>query len=126
MSAPAIWAAGTRQLLTSRPSIITEHAPHSPSPQPSFVPVSCNCSRSTSSKRSIGNTSTLLGSELTVNRISSLSDNGFSLVSCQLSVVSCQLSVVSCQLSVVSCQLSVVSCQLSVVSCQLNTPAATR
>ena len=36
-------ATGTRQLFTSSPSISTAHAPHSPSPQPSFVPVRLNC-----------------------------------------------------------------------------------
>ena len=38
--APCAWAAGTRQRMTGSPSISTVHAPHSPSPQPSFVPVS--------------------------------------------------------------------------------------
>ena len=47
-------AAGTRHELTGTPSISTVHAPHSPSPQPSFVPVSAQSSRSTSSSRFIG------------------------------------------------------------------------
>ena len=37
-----------------RPSTTTVHAPHSPSPQPSFVPVRPQSSRSTSSRRVIG------------------------------------------------------------------------
>ena len=52
--APSTCNTGVRQLLTSSPSTSTAHAPHSPSPQPSFVPVSCNSTRSTSSSRAIG------------------------------------------------------------------------
>src|SRR5260221_417993 len=51
---PSACSAGIRQLLTSAPSISIEHAPHSPSPQPSFVPVKPACSRKTSSNRAIG------------------------------------------------------------------------
>src|SRR5678815_3304495 len=52
--APAACATGTRQLLTISPLRTTEQAPHSPSPQPSFVPVRCSCSRRTSNRRSSG------------------------------------------------------------------------
>src|ERR1041385_1726241 len=62
---PWTWATGTRQLLTSRPSIRTLHAPHSPSPQPSLVPVRFNCARNTSSRRSMGKASTVRGWPLT-------------------------------------------------------------
>src|SRR5260370_28759361 len=54
MSTPSVWMRGTRQLFTSAPSISTEQAPHSPSPQPSFVPVRRSSSRSTSSSRAMG------------------------------------------------------------------------
>src|SRR4029077_10291561 len=54
IDAPSACSTGTRQLFTSAPSISTEQAPHSPSPQPSFVPVRRNCSRSTSSSRAMG------------------------------------------------------------------------
>jgi hypothetical protein len=54
ISAPSACKTGTRQLFTSAPSISIEHAPHSPSPQPSFVPVNFNSSRNTSSNRAIG------------------------------------------------------------------------
>src|ERR1041384_3885536 len=67
ISDPFTWATGTRQLFTIRPSTITVHAPHSPSPHPSFVPVSSNCSRNTSSNRTIGNTSSFLCSPLTLS-----------------------------------------------------------
>jgi hypothetical protein len=50
-SAPSTWATGIRHEQTGSPSTSTVHAPHSPSPQPSFVPVSPRSSRSTSSKR---------------------------------------------------------------------------
>src|SRR5207244_1762136 len=63
---PAAWIAGTRQLLTRTPSRKTEHAPHSPSPQPSFVPVSSRSSLKTSRSRRIGWTSTDRSSPLTV------------------------------------------------------------
>ena len=45
---------GTRQALTAWPSSRTVHAPHSPSPHPSLVPVRPQSSRSTSSSRFIG------------------------------------------------------------------------
>ena len=51
---PAAWATGTRHELTACPSTSTVHAPHSPSPQPSFVPVSPQSSRRTSSRRFSG------------------------------------------------------------------------
>src|SRR5580704_1904593 len=52
--APSACNAGTRQLFTSCPSISIAQAPHSPSPQPSFVPVNFNSSRNTSSSRASG------------------------------------------------------------------------
>src|SRR5450631_2092659 len=54
MVAPSACAAGTRQLLTRAPFISIAQVPHSPSPQPSFVPVSPGCSRRTSSNLAIG------------------------------------------------------------------------
>ena len=48
---PSTWQIGTRQASTTWPSRSTEQAPHSPSPQPSFVPVSPRSSRRTSSSR---------------------------------------------------------------------------
>src|SRR5215217_8134806 len=72
ISDPFTWATGTRQLFTICPSTITVHAPHSPSPHPSFVPVSCNCSRNTSSSLAMGNTSRLRDSPLTLKLISIL------------------------------------------------------
>src|ERR1043165_3985547 len=60
---------GTRQLFTIWPSIITVHAPHSPSPQPSFVPVKLNCSRRTSSRRSSGKACSVRASLFTLQLI---------------------------------------------------------
>src|ERR1035438_2681823 len=54
MSAPSACNTGTRQLFTNSPFMRTEQEPHSPSPQPSLVPVRCRSSRSTSSRRFIG------------------------------------------------------------------------
>src|ERR1700675_4089614 len=65
MLAPCACIAGTRQLLTSAPSISIEHAPHSPSPHPSFVPLRCNCSRKVSSKRAMGYVSSVVARPLT-------------------------------------------------------------
>src|ERR1700676_4131354 len=56
---PSAWSTGTMQLFTSSPSKRTEHEPHSPSPQPSLVPVRRKSSRSTSSRRFIGGTHTV-------------------------------------------------------------------
>src|SRR5579862_7155029 len=67
---PCAWSTGTRQLFTSVPSIITEHAPHSPSPQPSFVPVNPSSCRSTSSNLSIGYARTVFKSPFTVKVMS--------------------------------------------------------
>ena len=39
IAAPSACSTGVRQLFTSSPFTSTEHAPHSPSPQPSLVPV---------------------------------------------------------------------------------------
>ena len=60
--------AGTKQLLTSSPLTKTEHAPHSPSPHPSLVPVSLTSSRRMSSKRAIGWHSTVLVSPFHFHR----------------------------------------------------------
>src|SRR5688572_13254867 len=70
ISLPSTWATGTRQLLTIRPSTITVQAPHSPSPHPSFVPVSRNSSRNTSSNLAIGKTSSRCDWPLTLNATS--------------------------------------------------------
>ena len=43
--APCARGAGTRQAITALPSKNTVHAPHSPSAQPSFVPISAPSSR---------------------------------------------------------------------------------
>ena len=58
--------AGTRQEFTGTPSMSTVHAPHSPSPQPSLVPVTPQSSRSTSSRRFMGGTRTRRRFPLTV------------------------------------------------------------
>ena len=65
---PSTWQIGTRQASTTWPSRSTEQAPHSPSPQPSFVPVSPRSSRRTSSSRRMPGTSTSAGAPLTRNR----------------------------------------------------------
>ena len=65
---PSTWQIGTRQESTTAPSSMTLHAPHSPSPQPSFVPVSARSSRRTSSSRRIPGTSTSTEAPLTLNR----------------------------------------------------------
>ena len=46
ISEPSTWQTGTRQLSTTMPSRMTVQAPHSPSPQPSLVPVRPRSSRS--------------------------------------------------------------------------------
>src|SRR6476659_433950 len=65
MLVPSAWITGIRQLLTKIPSSSTAHAPHSPSPQPSLVPVSFNSSRKTSSNLCMGHTSTTWSTPLT-------------------------------------------------------------
>ena len=55
---PATWQIGTRHESTGAPSTRTVQAPHSPSPQPSFVPVRLRSSRRTSSSRRMPGTST--------------------------------------------------------------------
>src|SRR6266511_2772074 len=55
--ASCIWQTGARHEFTTSPSTITEQAPHSPSPQPSFVPVKRRSSRNTSRSRFIGGAS---------------------------------------------------------------------
>src|SRR5215470_17436481 len=69
--APLTCAIGTRQLFTSSPFISTEQEPHSPSPQPSFAPVSPNSIRRTSKSLSIGSARTLIVSSLRRKEISS-------------------------------------------------------
>src|SRR6266404_3221141 len=54
MFEPAACSAGIKQLFTSTSSIKMEHEPHSPSPQPSFVPIRFKSSRSTSKSLAIG------------------------------------------------------------------------
>src|SRR5262245_40044743 len=65
---PATWQTGTRQLFTGRPSRRTVHAPHSPSPQPSFVPVRPKSSRRTSMSRLKGGPPKRCGRPFTVSR----------------------------------------------------------
>src|SRR6266699_5348931 len=48
-----------RQLFTNSPFIKTEQEPHSPSPQPSFVPVNPSSCRRTSNSLSMGKTRTV-------------------------------------------------------------------
>ena len=67
MLLPAAWMAGTRQEVTSRPSMMTEQAPHSPSPQPSLVPVRRRSFRMMSISRVIGSTSAERSSPFTVS-----------------------------------------------------------
>ena len=55
---PSHCPAATRHELTTSPSSITVHAPHSPSPQPSLVPVRRRSSRKRSSRRFHGEAST--------------------------------------------------------------------
>src|SRR2546422_4838457 len=57
-----------RQLFASSPSMMTEHAPHSPSPHPSLIPVRWRSSRNASRSRAIGYVSTSRFSPLTLNR----------------------------------------------------------
>src|SRR5947208_11088393 len=64
---PFACAIGMRQLFTSISSKITEHEPHSPSPQPSLAPVNPRSFRSTSNNLSMGWASTFLASPFTVN-----------------------------------------------------------
>ena len=64
--APSACSTGTRQLFTSSPFMRTEQEPHSPSPQPSLVPVRCRSSRSTSSRRFMGGACTVRCSPFTV------------------------------------------------------------
>ena len=64
---PSACAAGTMQESTATPSISTVHAPHSPSPQPSLVPVRPQSSRNTSRSRFIGCAVTLRERPLTVS-----------------------------------------------------------
>src|ERR1700674_481831 len=61
-----------RQLFTNSPFIKTEQEPHSPSPQPSFVPVNPSSPRRTSNSLSIGKTRTVSGLPFTVKESSHL------------------------------------------------------
>ena len=58
---------GTKHESTGAPSTSTVHAPHSPSPQPSFVPVNPRSSRRTSRSRRMPGASTSTGSPFTMN-----------------------------------------------------------
>ncbi len=69
---PAACRAGMRQLFTNSPFIKTEQEPHSPSPQPSFVPVNPSSPRRTSSSLSMGKTRTVSGFPFTVRESSHL------------------------------------------------------
>src|SRR5258706_16073800 len=72
MCSPSACSAGTRHEFASSPPISTEHAPHSPSPHPSFTPVSRNCSRRTSKSRAIGRTFNVRPTPFTLHRISAM------------------------------------------------------
>src|ERR1700675_4222796 len=61
-----------RQLFTNSPFIKTEQEPHSPSPQPSFVPVNPSSPRRTSNSLSMGKTRTVSGFPFTVRESSHL------------------------------------------------------
>src|SRR5690606_18815168 len=67
--APSTSAANTRHELTLRPSRITVHAPHSPSTQHFFAPVSSSSSRSSSRRYFPGGASTTRSSPLTLTLI---------------------------------------------------------
>src|SRR2546426_8397049 len=53
---PATCDTGVEHERTGLPSTWTVHAPHSPAPQPNFVPVSCSVSRRTQSRGVSGET----------------------------------------------------------------------
>src|SRR5437879_10779504 len=53
---PATCDTGIEHERTGLPSTWTVHAPHSPAPQPNFVPVSCSVSRRTQSRGVSGET----------------------------------------------------------------------
>src|SRR4030088_1350104 len=61
-----------RQLFTNSPFIKTEQEPHSPSPQPSFVPVNPRPPRRTSTSLAMGWTRTVSGLPFTVRESSHL------------------------------------------------------
>ena len=63
------WRAGIRQELASSPLKRMAQAPHSPSPQPSFVPVRWRSSRRTSRRRFMGGTVRVVGVSLMMNLI---------------------------------------------------------
>ena len=69
---PSASFTGKRQELTAFPSIATVQLPHSPSPQPSFVPFSWNTSRNRWRRVQWGSTSTDTSSPLSTNDNSSL------------------------------------------------------
>src|SRR5947207_13010988 len=62
---PATCDTGVEQERTGLPSTWTVHAPHSPAPQPNFVPVSCSVSRTTQSSGVSGGTETVFSLPLT-------------------------------------------------------------
>src|SRR5438132_2048512 len=69
---PATSSIAVRHEKILRPFISTEHAPHRPSPQPYFAPVSANSSRSTSSRVRDGSVATVRSCPLRVNLIASM------------------------------------------------------
>src|SRR5207244_7506404 len=62
---PATCDTGVEHERTGLPSTWTVHAPHSPAPQPNFVPVSCSVSRNTQSRGVSGATFTVRSFPLT-------------------------------------------------------------
>src|SRR5215510_1772871 len=67
MSALLIVLIGVRQVRTARPFTIAVHAPHWPSPQPNFGPLSARSSLSTYSSGVVGSTSTVWDCPFTFN-----------------------------------------------------------
>src|SRR6202043_2166767 len=88
--APEACNTGIRQLLTKTPSTNTEHEPHSPSPQPSLVPVNPICTRNTSSNRSMGKAHTVMVFPFTTKGMSDL------LAGCGLFIAYCPPTQASC------------------------------
>src|ERR1700704_3239663 len=72
MCVPEACSTGIKQLLTKTPSTNTEHEPHSPSPQPSLVPVNPSGNRNTSSSRSMAKARTVTALPFTTKVIPDL------------------------------------------------------
>ena len=68
VTGPATADTGRSQDERARPSMSTEHAPHSPIPQPNFGPARPRSCRSTSSNGVSGSQVTLRSAPFTVNR----------------------------------------------------------